>query len=140
MLGIALALSTALGFAVAPLFARLALQHMRPTTLALISLVTGTILILILAFAFHTEEVLALGGVAFLWFLLSGVINFPLGRFFEYTSVNLTGVSRTATIIGAAPLFATIMAVTVGGETMNPLLIVGTIATVCGVLLILSQK
>ena len=75
---------------------------MRPTTLALISLVTGTILILILAFAFHTEEVLALGGVAFLWFLLSGVINFPLGRFFEYTSVNLTGVSRTATIIGAA--------------------------------------
>ena len=120
---------------------------MRPTTLALISLVTGTILILILAFAFHTEEVLALGGVAFLWFLLSGVINFPLGRFFEYTSVNLTGVSRTATIIGAAPLFATIMAVTVGGETMRarlllgyPLLIVGTIATVCGVLLILSQK
>ncbi len=113
---------------------------MRPTTLALISLVTGTVLILILAFAFHTEEVLALGGVAFLWFLLSGVINFPLGRFFEYTSVNLTGVSRTSTIIGASPLFASIMAVTVGGETMSPLLIVGTIATVCGVLLILSQK
>ena len=140
MLGIALALSTALGFAIAPLFASLALQHVRPTTLVLISLVTGTVLVLIVVFTLHTDTVFSLSGVAFLWFLIVGVINFPLGRFFEYTGVRLAGVSRSATIIGSAPLFATTMAVTFGGETISATLIIGTISTVVGVVLILSQK
>ena len=140
MLGIALGLSAALGFGLSAVFARLALQHMRATTGTLISLIVGTVIAMALAFAIYPDKILGLSAVAFLWFLLSGFINFPLGRVLNYVSVGLVGVSRSTSIVGASPIFATTLAVTIGGESLSLLTLLGTLSIIGGLALILSQR
>ena len=93
-----------------------------------------------ISFALYSEEILGLSGVAFLWFLLAGSINFPLGRLLNYTGVSLAGVSKATPIVGASPMFATIMAVTLGGESVNLPILLGTACIVGGIALILSQR
>ena len=138
-LGVLFGLSAALGFGSSAVLARLSLQHMRTSTGVLISLVVGTVITLALAFSFHTREILSLSGIAFVWFLLAGLINFPLGRLLNFTGVGMVGVSRASPIVGASPLFATIMAVTVGGETVTVTLMIGIVAIIGGLALVLRN-
>ncbi len=140
MLGVVMALLAAAGFGTAAVFARLALQHMRATTGTLMSLIVGTTIVMTLALLIHWEAIFALAGVAFLWFLLSGTINFPIGRLLNFTSVRLVGVSRSSPIVGSSPMFAIALAITVGGETINAPILVGTMAIIGGVTLILTQR
>ncbi len=140
MLGVVLALSAALGFGTAAIFARVGLQHMRSTSGTLVSVIVGTVIVMTLALTIHWEAIFALTGVAFLWFLLSGSINFPIGRLLNFTSVSLAGVSRSAPIVGSSPLFATALAITVGGEAINAPMLVGTFAIMGGLTLILTQR
>ena len=140
MLEIALGLSAALGFGSSAIFARLGLQHLRPTSGTLVSLVVGSVIAMTLAFIFHFDEIFALGSFAFVWFLLSGFINFPLGRLLNFTAVDLAGVNRATPIIGASPLFAMALAITIGGESINVPIFLGTISIIGGLVLILSQR
>ena len=140
MLGAAMALTAAMGFGAAAVFARIGLQYMRPTTGAFVSLLIGIAITLTLALVFHFDDILALSGIAFVWFLITGTLNFPLGRLLNFTSVNKIGVSRSAPIIGAAPLFSGILGVTVGGESMNIFIFTGTLVIIGGIALIVGQK
>ena len=140
MLGVVLGLSAGVGFGASAVFARLGMQHIHATSGTLVSLIVGTILTTALAFGFYIEEILGLAGVAFLWFLLSGLINFPLGRLFNFLGVSMAGVSRSAPIVGSSPLFATILAVSVGGETINATIALGTACIIMGLALILTQR
>ena len=140
MLGAAMALTAAMGFGAAAVFARIGLQYMRPTTGAFVSLLIGIAITLTLAVVFHFDDILALSGIAFIWFLITGTLNFPLGRLLNFTSVNKIGVSRSAPIIGAAPLFSGILGVTVGGESMNLFIFTGTLVIIGGIAMIVGQK
>ena len=140
MLGAAMALTAAMGFGAAAVFARIGLQYMRPTTGAFVSLLIGIAITLTLALVFHFDDILALSGIAFVWFLITGTLNFPLGRLLNFTSVNKIGVSRSAPIIGAAPLFSGILGVTVGGESMNIFIFTGTLVIIGGIAMIVGQK
>lgn len=140
MLGAAMALTAAMGFGAAAVFARIGLQYMRPTTGAFVSLLIGIAITLTLALVFHFDDILALSGIAFVWFLITGTLNFPLGRLLNFTSVNKIGVSRSAPIIGAAPLFSGILGVTVGGESMNLFIFTGTLVIIGGIAMIVGQR
>ena len=140
MLGAAMALTAAMGFGAAAVFARIGLQYMRPTTGAFVSLIIGIAITLTLALVFHFDDILALSGIAFVWFLITGTLNFPLGRLLNFTSVNKIGVSRSAPIIGAAPLFSGILGVTLGGESMNLFIFTGTMVIIGGIAMIVGQK
>ena len=140
MLGVALSLAAAMGFAGSAVFARIGLQHVRPTTGTIVSLLIGISITLTLSIIFHQREIIALSGIAFLWFFISGVINFPLGRLLNYTGVSKIGVSKSTAIVGSSPLFAAILAVSVGGETINTLMMIGTVAIIGGVALIVGQR
>ena len=130
----------ALGFGGSAIFARIGLEHMRSTTGTLVSLIAGTIVIMVIAFILHSDDIFSLAGAAFLWFLLSGIINFPMGLLLNYTGVSLAGVSKATPLIGTAPLFATVFAVTVGGESITIPTLIGTLLIVGGGGLILSQR
>ena len=140
MLGAAMALTAAMGFGAAAVFARIGLQYMRPTTGAFVSLLIGIAITLTLALVFHFDDILALSGIAFVWFLITGTLNFPLGRLLNFTSVDKIGVSRSAPIIGAAPLFSGILGVTLGGESMNVFIFTGTLVIIGGIAMIVGQK
>ncbi|MCY4579622.1 MAG: EamA family transporter, partial [Chloroflexi bacterium] len=100
----------------------------------------GVAITFTLAVVFHFDDILTLGGIAFAWFLLSGTLNFPLGRLLNFTSVGKLGVARAAPVVGASPLFAAILGVTVGGETMNLFIFGGTVAIIAGIALIVGQR
>ena len=51
----------------------------------------------------------------------------------------MVGAARASPIIGAAPLVATALAVTVGTESLNPPIMLGTVAIVGGLAIILRQ-
>ena len=140
MEGVILGLLAALGFGGSAVFARLGMQYMRSTTGTLTSLLVGTVIMLTLAFALHSNEILALGGVVLLWLLLSAIINFPLGRLLNYTGVRLAGVARASPVVGASPLFALALAITIGGESINLPTLLGTFSIIGGLLLVLSQR
>ena len=140
MFGVVLGLVAALGFGAAAIFARLGLQYMRPTSGTLVSMVVGTVITTLLAFVFHWNEIFTLTGVAFLWFLIAGTVNFPMGWLLNFSSVRWAGVSRASPVVGSSPLFATILAVTIGGETVTFFVLLGTISITGGLVLILSQR
>jgi len=140
MLGVLLSLAAAAGFGGSAVLARIGLQYVRPVTGTLISLIVGIIITMILAFVFHYDDIRGLAAIAFAWFLIVGILNYPLGRLLNYTSVSKLGVSKSAPVVGASPLFAAVVAVTFGGETMNLPLLVGTVAIIGGIGLIMWQK
>jgi len=138
LLGTFLAVMASLGWGSSAIFTRLALLHMRSTTGTILSLWVGLALFMTLAFVFHREAILRLRPDILGWMALSGVLNFPMGRFFNYTAVQRLGVSRATPIIGSAPLFATLYAVVFTGERVTPLLLVGTVSIVAGIALLVS--
>lgn len=140
MTGILLALSAALGFAVSAVFARVALRHMRVTTGTLFSMVVGAVVVLVIAVALHPHEFVQVGIIGLLWILLYSFLNFPVGRLFNFTGVQLVGASRASTIIASSPLFTMVLAVTVGGESVNLAIVLGTLAVIAGCVLIVSQR
>ena len=139
-LAVFLALMAATGWGSAAIFVRLGLQHMRSTTGTVVSLATGVLGIGALALIFHRDEMFAYPPVVFAWFALLGFINYPLGRFFNFTSVHLAGVGRAAPILATAPLVAATMGITLGGEILTPLIALGTATIVGGVVLIVSER
>ena len=139
-LAVVFALAAAVGWGASFVFARLGLQRLRSTTGTLVSLAAGAVVTLSIAFAIHSEEILALSGVTFLWLVRLGVLNFPLGRLLNYVGVDLVGVSRASPIIGSAPLFSMTLALTILDESINLPILLGTTAIIGGLILILSQR
>ena len=93
-----------------------------------------------LALVFNRDAFPALTVVAFLWFALSGLFNFALGRFFNTVSIQLAGVARATPLFSTAPLFATILAILFLGESVTPWLLLGTVTIVGGIVLITSEQ
>ena len=139
-LGVLLSLAAALGFGGSAVLARVGLQYIRPVTGTLVSLLVGIVITVTLALVFNFDDIWALTAIAFAWFLLVGILNYPLGRLLNYNSVSKVGVSKSSPVVGASPLFAAALAVTVGGETMSWPIFVGTVAIIGGIALIVGQK
>ena len=140
MLGVLFSLAAALGFGGSAVLARVGLQYVSPVTGTLVSLLVGIVITTVLAFVFHYDDIWGLTAIAFAWFLLVGILNYPLGRLLNYNSVSKVGVSRSAPVVGASPLFAAALAVTIGGETMSLPIFLGTVAIISGIALIVGQK
>ena len=72
--------------------------------------------------------------------ILAALLNNPAGRLLNYIGVSRAGVSRASPIIGTSPLFAAALAVSIGGESLDALVILGTVLIIAGLALILSQE
>lgn len=113
---------------------------MRSTTGTVVSLASGVLMVGAITLILYGSEMFALTAGALAWFALLGLVNYPLGRFFNFVGVHLAGVSRTAPILSAATLVASALGITLGGETLTPAIALGTVAIVGGVVLILSER
>ncbi len=113
---------------------------MRSTTGTVVSLAAGSLLVGAIAFAVHGDQMLAFPPVALLWFALLGSLNYLGGRYFNFISVHLAGVSRAAPILSTSPLVAAALGIGLGGETLTPAIALGTVTIVAGIMLILSER
>lgn len=140
MLGICLALLASVCWGVSAILVRLGVESLRPSTGTWISLIPGVVVSMLLALILNLNDIRILVAGVILWFALSGLLNFALGRLLNTVSINLVGVSKAAPLFGTAPLFATILSVAFLGEKITPWLILGTLCVVAGISLITSEQ
>ena len=134
MIVVVLALLASIGFGASAVFIKLALKSMKSTTGTFLSLVAGSLILITISIIFYSDELVIANKIVFGWLVLSALLNFLGGRYLNYTSVNLLGVARATTIIGTAPLFATILAITIGSEIITWPMLLGTLMIIFGLL------
>ena len=130
----------ALGFGLSAVFIKAAMSSVSVKTATVVSLISSTVVTMIFALIFHSKEILALSPMAFLWFILAGLITFLGGRLLNFQAINLVGASKAAAVVSATPLFAAILAVTFLNETVNLMLGIGTMMIVTGIALVVMQE
>ena len=140
MIGIALALVSTLGFGATAVFARLGVQYVPVGPGTLVSLTVSMIVTAAITVAFQPADLVAITGTGLFVAFVVGLLSYPTGRLLSFTGVRLVGVSRSSTIVGAAPLFATAIAVALAGESVTIPLLLGSVSIVGGMTLILSQQ
>ena len=127
MLGVLLALGAAIGFGATGVTARLSVEHMRPTTGTLLSLVVGAAVVFLIAAIVCGVGEFKLEPVAYVWLCAAGISSFVVGRLLNFVAVSRIGV------------FAATAAVLLAGESINALIIVGTLAIIGGLAVVVRQ-
>jgi transporter family protein len=131
MFAILLAVLAALSWGFSAVFVRSGLRHVQTALGTLISLTAGLVFTAVLVLIFQLDDALHASREAILLFGLIGILNFPIGRFFNYMSMSRLGVGRSTPILASAPLFAVVIAVVFTGEQL-------TLATAAGTALIIG--
>ena len=134
MLSIVLALLSALGFGGAAIFARLGMQDIKPIPSTLISALASFIPTALLALIFALSDIRGLPTAAFLFFLGHGALTFLGGRAQTHLSINLIGAARSGPFLGSSAMFAALFATTITGERLHPLVALGTVGVVGGLI------
>ena len=140
MTGITFSLLAGMGFAASAVFARIGLQNISTTSGTLFSLIVSTIGAFGLALLLDPSNILVPSGVSLAWLFFTGLLNFPLGRLFNFAGVRLAGVSKASTIVATSPLFATGLAIILLDESINFSILIGTFAIMGGMILILYRE
>ena len=140
MLGVVYSLLTVAGFAFTYFIVRLATQHIRASTVTLISATVSALIGFAIVAIFLREQLLGITLVAFGWFFLVAFTQVLLARYLSYTSVHWAGITRATPILSTTPLFAMILGVVFLDERVTPLLLIGTLAITAGIILIVRQQ
>lgn len=140
MLGVGLAIAAAVCWGAGTVFARLGLQNIRVPTGTFISMLSSVLLVALAVAVLNLEDVSRLSLTALLWFSLVGIVNYVIGRQFNYLSVKYIGAAKAATLFSSSPLFAMALAVTLIGESINLMIVAGTIIIVVGLYMVISSK
>ncbi len=141
MIGVVLAITAAGCWSFSAILARLGLQGgIKVSTGTFISALSSLVLLVGLALVFNFDDVKALGLTAVIWFAIIGIVNYVLGRQFNYLSIGRIGVTRSSPLFASAPLFSFILAVSFLGESVNPALIIGTVITISGLYLVVTSQ
>ncbi|MCH8282658.1 MAG: DMT family transporter, partial [Chloroflexi bacterium] len=140
-LAIVFAFLASFGFASGGILIRIGTQRISAPTATFFTLVSGDVLILGLAFALRTPEILDLPPVAYGWFALMGLLAYPLARVLGNYAITMVGTSRAAPVNSIQPVFALGLAMAFLGERPNLLIGLATPLVVCGlVLVVLTQN
>ena len=140
MTGMLFALGATTAWGMANVWVRLALRDMRPTTVSVLSLGTGLLLLIPLSLLFYWEDVVSLSAGALLTIFFYGMSNFLLGRFLNYSSISRIGLSRSVPITAASPVVAFVLAVVFLGESLTLPILLGTATVMAGILLIVTER
>jgi drug/metabolite transporter (DMT)-like permease len=140
-LGIIFALMATVGWGAGDVFARRALDHMTSSLAMTLAMFVIVPTLVGLALLVHGPSAFAGLPLAFYGLAaLGGVLGYVSGQLLHLAAMNKAGVTLTAPLIGAAPLLAMLMAVTLGGERPNLPTVVGAIVVVAGVVVLLTDR
>jgi drug/metabolite transporter (DMT)-like permease len=140
MFAIALALAAAASWGFSAILVRLGLRDMSTSLGTLISLVAGLLLAGVLVLIWQREELASVSLSAVALFGVIGILNFPMGRFFNYLSMSRLGVARSTPLLASAPLFAVLLAVVVTGERLEVSTAFGIVLIFAGLYVTLSGR
>ncbi len=131
VLAIMLAICAAASWGMSAVLVRHGLRDLSTSMGTLLSLTAGLVVTAVLVAALQLDALLSVSWTGIALFGLIGILNFPMGRFFNYMAMGRLGVGRSTPLLASAPLFAVIIAVLFTGEHI-------TLAMGAGIVLILS--
>ena len=134
MAAVGLSLLAALGFASSAILSRQGMQTIFPLPGVMVSLLFSFLLASAMVLIFAFSDISGIPQVAVLWILALGVMNFLGGRSQNFLSVNLIGASRASLFVSSQAPFAAIFAIAFTGESIHPVVALGTVAVVGGLL------
>ena len=137
LFGALIALLVPVCFGTGMVVVRIGLQHMPPNTGNFLSLVSGWLVVTLLAFAIYPSQMLDMKWIALFGFALIGFINFPVGRFFNFVSIKQLGVLKAAPILAAAPVVSTAEGIFFLNENANGVILIGTLISIAGVVVVI---
>ncbi len=139
MLAIVLGVSAAACWGFSAVLVRMALRHVSTTLGTLVSLASGLVFTAVLVAILQVDDLRAVTLSGALLFGVIGILNFPMGRFFNYMAMSRIGVSRSTPILASAPVFAVAIAITVTGERLDLPTLIGAAFIFVGLLITVTD-
>lgn len=134
--GIAYALAAALCWGTSPVLVKRGLRHSNVSA-AVLQQGVGSVLVLVLIIVLPFGEVqLFMPWTAAGVFVSVGLVGSFLGRTFALKGIDEVGASRSQSIVNSAPLLTAVYAIVLLGETATPLILIGVVLIVTGLLII----
>ncbi|MDA0265261.1 MAG: DMT family transporter [Chloroflexi bacterium] len=134
MFAVALSLLAALGFAGSAVLSRKGMQVIFPLPGVMVSLIVSFLLSTAMVLVFAFSDISSIPREAVFWIIGLGIINFLGGRSQNFLSVNIIGASRASLFVSSQAPFAALFAVVFIGESIHPLVGIGTAGMVLGLL------
>ncbi len=134
MAAVGLSILAAFGFASSAILSRQGMQTIFPLPGVMVSLFVSFLLSSVMVLLFAFSDISGIPQTAVFWILGLGVMNFLGGRSQNFLSVNMIGASRASLFVSSQAPFAAIFAVTFTGESIHPLVALGTAGVVGGLL------
>jgi drug/metabolite transporter (DMT)-like permease len=141
MLGILLGLGSAVAFGANAIITRRGMLRLSPDYIATLSVFTGCCFFLVATGI--TGDLFTLGQLswkAFLFWALSGIIHFALGRTWAYRSIQILGSNRSNVVTSLSPGVTVVLAVLILKERMTPLMVLGILFSLAGPVLIILKE
>ena len=135
MIAIALSILSAFSLGTGAVSGRAGMTGVHPIAVIGIALVVGFIGVGIAAVALVPSELFAVPRSTLLWIVFFGVAQFAVGRSSAYTGLSTIGASRVALFISTQVPCTAFLAIAFAGESLRPLVGVGTLAVMFGLLL-----
>ena len=111
------------------------MQGVHPIAVIGVALVVGFIGVSLVELAMSPSSLFEVTGAALPWIIALGIVQFAIGRTTAYTSMSIIGAARVSLFISTQVPFAAFFAVAFTGESLHPLVAVGTLGVMAGLLL-----
>jgi drug/metabolite transporter (DMT)-like permease len=105
-LAVAFAFLAACGFASGNILVRVGTQKIPAPTAALVTVLSGMVLVGGLALVFRFDENSSLSLKAMGWILVMGIMGYPVARLFIITAISMVGATRAVPMAGLQPVIA----------------------------------
>ena len=130
MVAVGLSLLSALGLASTAVLSRAGMQGVHRVNATGVSLVVGFLVSLLVTLAVAYSDLVGVPGSVLPWVLAFGVVHFAIGRSAGFVAIDIIGASRGSLFILTQLPVAALIAVVFTGESLRPLVAVGTAAVV----------
>ena len=135
MLAVVLSLFSAASLGNGAVVGRASLQGVHPIALIGAAQFVGCVAVAIVALTVAPADLFGAPRVGLFWIIIFGLVQFVVGRTSAYTSLSIIGASRVALFISTQVPFAAFFAIAFTGESLGPLVAVGTLGVMIGLLL-----
>lgn len=135
MLAVVLSLFSAASLGNGAVVGRASLQGVHPVALIGAAQFVGCVAVAIVALTIAPADLFGVPRAALFWIIIFGLVQFVVGRTSAYTSLSIIGASRVALFISTQVPFAAFFAIAFTGERLGPLVAVGTLGVMVGLLL-----
>jgi drug/metabolite transporter (DMT)-like permease len=140
LVAVLLALVAAAAWGLSAVLVRKGLSDLSTASGTLISLAAGFVFTALLVLILEREAAAGVSLEAIVLFAVVGILNFPLGRFFNYMAVERLGIGLATPILASSPVFAMVLAVLVSGEQVNAATLAGTALILAGLFVTLRRR